>query len=149
MHMYINDWLIVARNTEKVKRDVLITLDLCRQLELKVNLVKSELTPTQDFVFLGYHYKLASGMVYPPSRRMEDLRAVIGETLSNSLSLGSSDQYSHGEQGLKLMALPTCPCPQCAIGSRLSTMFSHSQTLGVIPIPAVQVMKVLGLMASA
>ncbi len=39
IHLYIDDWLIVDRNREKVKRDVLITFDLYRQLELKVNLV--------------------------------------------------------------------------------------------------------------
>ncbi len=92
-------------------------MDLCRQLELKVNLVKSELTPTLAFVFLGYHYKLASGRVYPPSRRVEDLGAVIGEVISNSLSLGSLDQYSHGERGSRLMAVATCP-----EGSRLMAL---------------------------
>ncbi len=48
VHMYIDDWLIVARNPEKVGIDVQVALDLCRQLGLRVNLVKSELTPTQE-----------------------------------------------------------------------------------------------------
>ncbi len=61
VHMYIDDWLIVARSPGKVEIDVQVALDLCRQLALRVNLVKSELTPTQDFVFLGYHYQLSSG----------------------------------------------------------------------------------------
>ncbi len=52
-------------------------MDLCRQLALKINLVK------QDFVFLGYHYDLASGMVRPLLRRVADIRAVIDEVLSN------------------------------------------------------------------
>ncbi len=51
IHMYIDDWLIVARTPEKVEIDVQVALVLCRQLELRVNLVKSELTPTQDFVW--------------------------------------------------------------------------------------------------
>ncbi len=92
IHMYIDDWLIVARSPEKVKIDVQVTLDLCRQLALKVNLVKSELIPAQDFVFLGYHYDLASGMVRPPLRRVEDIRAVIDEVLSSHpVVLGTSD----------------------------------------------------------
>ncbi len=62
---------------------VLFTCQLCRQLELKIYLVMSELTPTHEFVFLVYHYKLACGMVCPLGRRVEDLRAVIGETWSH------------------------------------------------------------------
>ncbi len=46
-----------------------------------------------------------------------------------------------------LLVLPTCP-PKSVLGSRLLTVSGHSQTLGVISIPAVQEMKALGLMAS-
>ncbi len=102
----------MARNTDKVKSDVLITLELCRQLELKVYLVKSEFTPTHEFVFLVYHYKLACGMVCPPSRRVEDLRAVIGETLSYSLSLGHQTSTARGSRaGVWLCQPATAPNP--------------------------------------
>ena len=40
-------------------------LDLCKDLGLLVNLDKSELTPSQDFVFIGARFNLVKALVFP------------------------------------------------------------------------------------
>ena len=53
IHMYLDDWLLRAKSQVLLQRNLNVTLDLCEQLGLEVNVAKSELIPTQKFTFLG------------------------------------------------------------------------------------------------
>ena len=79
IHMYLDDWLLRAKSQALLQRNLNVTLDLCEQLGLEVNVAKSELIPTQKFTFLGYRYNTNSGMVYPPQARVEDLITLVSQ----------------------------------------------------------------------
>ena len=79
IHMYLDDWLLRAKSQALLQRNLNVTLDLCEQLGLEVNVAKSELIPTQKFTFLGYRYNTNSGMVYPPQTRVEDLITLVSQ----------------------------------------------------------------------
>ena len=57
MHMYLDDWLIRAQSPELVRSQLEWVLDLCSRLGLRVNFLKSDLVPSQDFTFIGYQVR--------------------------------------------------------------------------------------------
>jgi hypothetical protein len=73
IHMYIDDWLLRGYSRDHLVEQVPALLDLMRRLGLRINLKKSVLTPTQNLVFLGYRYNLATGMVYPTQEAVDKL----------------------------------------------------------------------------
>ncbi|XP_068201955.1 uncharacterized protein [Palaemon carinicauda] len=51
--MYLDDWLIRARSQEKCLEDLQVKMSMTQQLGLVVNLAKSQLTPSQNIIYLG------------------------------------------------------------------------------------------------
>lgn len=54
MHMYIDNILLFARTKERARNHTAMTLDLLEALGFLVNYPKSQLTPSQTIVFLGF-----------------------------------------------------------------------------------------------
>ena len=72
-HQYLDDWLNLAWSKLQLEQERRVTLQLCVQLGCLINQEKSELTPTQDFVFIGVHFDLLSGRVKPAPDKAERL----------------------------------------------------------------------------
>lgn len=69
LFQYLDDWLVVAASPRAVNSRIQQLLDLCLELGLLVNFTKSDLVPSQEFVFLGYQYDLQRFLVHPTPER--------------------------------------------------------------------------------
>ena len=82
MHTYIDDWLIRGQSSEVVHSHCEWVLRLCSRLGLRVNFLKSDLVPAQDFIFLGYRFQTQLNRVYPTSKRLDSLVPLLASFLT-------------------------------------------------------------------
>ena len=77
LHQYLDDWVLrhQCKVTLAQHRDKLLTL--CQRLGLVINPKKSELTPQQDFVFVGYRYQTKLGIVLPSQERIDKICLLV------------------------------------------------------------------------
>ena len=157
IHMYLDDWLLRAKSQALLQRNLNVTLDLCEQLGLEVNVAKSELIPTQKFTFLGYRYNTNSGMVYPPQTRVEDLITLVSQVqkqrptvrkMMSLLGLMSSAEKVIPWGRLHMRELPGRPawsmapgritgkpdCPDTTFQSRLTWWKEDSNLVAALPL---------------
>ena len=73
IHQYIDDWLIGAQSPEESAHNTKVVVNLTESLGWIINQVKSELTPTPVFSFVGYEYHLNSALVKPTQERWQKL----------------------------------------------------------------------------
>ena len=71
MHIYLNDWLLRSQSRRILTKQTLWIQKMCRYLGLQINMAKSELNPSQDFVFLGYRFQTLSHRVLPSHKRVQ------------------------------------------------------------------------------
>ena len=71
MHVYLDDWLVRADSKEQCYSDSNKLVALVQKLGWQVNFEKSELEPTQTLDFLGYHFDLVQGLVFPTLKKRE------------------------------------------------------------------------------
>jgi hypothetical protein len=83
IHTYINDWLLKAHTQKSLSANLEIVLKTLTDLGWIINFQKSELTPSQKFVYLGMFFDLEIGYVYPSQERVETLISVI-QSVCNS-----------------------------------------------------------------
>ena len=57
IHAYLDDWLIRADSPDQARLHTNLVVNLLQYFGWKVNFKKSHLEPTQDFVFLGMHFR--------------------------------------------------------------------------------------------
>ena len=69
LHQYLDDWLIRAPSKQTCTDQTQKLLKLVKDLGFIVNLKKSDLTPSQRFDFLGYHFLLDLALVKPTQDR--------------------------------------------------------------------------------
>ena len=62
---YLDDWLIYSTSKDQCLRDTGQVLQLCHTMDLLIHEKKSDLIPTQKFIFLGYQFDLTSFKVTP------------------------------------------------------------------------------------
>ena len=72
LHQYLDDWLIRSQSQEEAQ-----VVDLTQSLGWIINQEKSELKPTQMFLFMGYEYHLDSAFVKPTQERWLKLQDLI------------------------------------------------------------------------
>ncbi len=77
LHQYLDDWLIRAKSQELSRIHTGRVQELAMALGFKLNLDKSELTPTQEIIFLGYNFWLKRGLVAPSEARWEKIKETI------------------------------------------------------------------------
>ncbi len=70
-HRYLDDLLIRATSPDLCHRWTSLTLSTLRHLGLGVNLDKSELSPSQDFVYVGVRFRTDVGLSCPPEPRIQ------------------------------------------------------------------------------
>ena len=77
IHQYLDDWLIRSQSKQVLLNQTEWLLALCKTLGLRINLEKSELTPTRDFIFVGYQYRTQINRVYPTQKRIEQIQQKV------------------------------------------------------------------------
>ena len=68
IHCYLDDSLLKEFNQDILNSHTQTTINLLLQLGFLVSWKKSELSPSQDFLFLGEHYRTDLGLVSPLQR---------------------------------------------------------------------------------
>ena len=77
LHAYLDDILLVGNSPEETLRALRLTMEVFTQAGFTINLKKSDLTPSQDLVYIGGRFRTDLGMVFLPQDRLEALvRAV-------------------------------------------------------------------------
>ena len=74
IHQYLDDWLLRAPSQKQAVQQTKDLLLLVQQLGFIVNHKKSELIPSQNFDFVGYHYSLDTALVRPTQDRWTKLQ---------------------------------------------------------------------------
>ena len=77
IHVYLDDWLVLASQKDLCASHVLRVLEQARSLGFRENEMKSELTPSQSFVFLGMRFDTVNMLVFPPEERIAKLLETI------------------------------------------------------------------------
>ena len=70
LHQYLDDWLVRAQSQKEAQVNTQTVVDLTQSLGWIINKEKSELKPTQVFLFVGYEYQLDSALVNPTQERL-------------------------------------------------------------------------------
>ena len=72
LHIYLNDWLIRADTPEQAKLHAQTTIRVLQFLDWIINYEKSDLTPSQDFQFIGMQFNTRQFTVAPlPKMRLK------------------------------------------------------------------------------
>ena len=66
VHIYFDDSLMLHMVRESLRRDTRMVLKLLLKVGFIPSREKSEVSPSQDFVFLGYRFNTVLGIVLPP-----------------------------------------------------------------------------------
>jgi len=72
-HRFLDDLLIRAPDLTTLHGAAVTTLRTLLNLGFMINLPKSMLTPSQDFVYIGVRFHTAQGLMYPPEDRIEKI----------------------------------------------------------------------------
>jgi hypothetical protein len=73
-NLYLDDWLVRSLQKEEIFRVRDTTLSLAVRLGCVINWEKSDLIPTQRFVFVGMYWDLVEGVVMPAEEKLERLQ---------------------------------------------------------------------------
>ena len=77
LHQYLDDWLIRSQSQEEAQVNAQAVVHLTQSLGWIINQEKSELKPSQVFLFVGYEYHLDSALVRPTQERRLKLQDLI------------------------------------------------------------------------
>ena len=103
---YLDDWLIQAESEELCAQHTQRVLLLCAELGLVVNHQKSELTPSRQFLFLGYMFDMIKYQCSPPQKRMDKFMVIIQHILRGQGALARQWQVLLGLLASSEKAVP-------------------------------------------
>lgn len=82
MRAYLDDWLVHSQKQETCLQNTSIVLQRAQQLGFYVNIEKSDLVPSQDFIYLGMKFDTVAYVVKPAPARIEKLLATLSRLLN-------------------------------------------------------------------
>ena len=74
IHQYLDDWLLQSPTKDQCLKDSEKLVKLVQELGWLINFQKLELVPTQKLDFLGYHFDLQRGLVFPTQKKLDRLK---------------------------------------------------------------------------
>ena len=77
IHSYLDDSLVKELNPDILLSHTQTVIDLLLELGFLISWKKSEVIPSQDFVFLGEHFRTDLGLVFPSEEKFLALRQFI------------------------------------------------------------------------
>ena len=96
---YLEDWLVLNQIRKLLWKNRLIVLSLLFRLGFIINKEKSNLLPSQDLTYIGGHFLLAEGLVFPTLERVQGLRG-ISSTSSSGLQHSTRLSSSSGKDSI-------------------------------------------------
>ena len=94
IHSYLDDSLVKELNPDILLSRTQSVIDLLLELGFLISWKKSEIIPSQDFVFLGEHFRTDLGLVFPPEEKFLALRQFILTFLAKTSVTARSSQLS-------------------------------------------------------
>ena len=132
VHAYLDDFLVKAWTYEEVSLHTTCVRDTLLSLGILITWEKSDLTPSQDFIFLGEHFLTLKGIVQPPRGEVQfpvsenicfsDQRSTSFSTISTIVWVSELNSGSHPigttphqtpsvvSQGILGSSVPTLGC---------------------------------------
>ena len=83
LHVYLDDWLICTESPEQAQLHSEMTIMLLQRLGWVINLGKSDLTPSQDFQFLGMQFNTRQFTVAPLPKMHLKVQSVHQHRMTN------------------------------------------------------------------
>jgi hypothetical protein len=77
LHRFIDDLLIKALSQEQLLQWAIVVIKLLVALGYHINLPKSMLDPTQDYIYIGVRFLTAQGLMKPPDDRISKILECI------------------------------------------------------------------------
>ena len=74
IYQYLDDWLLRSPTKEQCLKDSENLVKFVQEQGWLINFQKSELVPTQKLDFLGYHFDLQRGLVFPTQKKLDRLK---------------------------------------------------------------------------
>ena len=84
LHIYLDDWLLRLLDPQQLQLDTTFMLELCAFLGLTVNILKLNLTPSQEFIFLGIYFQMVRYTCHPSLDRLKRLLKLLHLTRKSS-----------------------------------------------------------------
>ena len=124
-HSYLDDSLLKEFDSEILSRHTFLFIRLLLDLGFLISWKKSQILPSQDFLFLGEHYRTDLGLIFPP-------RGKIPVTLSEN-SYFQQQSFSHGSTILSTTGLSefSSRCGSSRSPSHSTSPVLSSGTLGL------------------
>ena len=72
-HSYLDDSLLKEFDSEILSRHTFLFIRLLLDLGFLISWKKSQILPSQDFLFLGEHYRTDLGLIFPPEEKFQSL----------------------------------------------------------------------------
>ena len=82
LRVYLDDWLLLAPSQDQCASQCRQVLELCSSLGFVLNREKSDLTPSQRFVYLGMAFDTVAWAVSPAPNRLSRLQLMLSSLLS-------------------------------------------------------------------
>ena len=77
VHHYLDDWLLRANTRHQCQLQTKELIYVVQELSFVINFGISELEPTQKIDFLGYHFDLIQGKVFPTEKKLKILGKAV------------------------------------------------------------------------
>ena len=77
IHQYLDDWLLRANTRHQCQLQTKELIHVVQELSFVINFENSELEPTQKINFLGYHFDLVQGKVFPTKKKLKILEKSV------------------------------------------------------------------------
>ena len=77
MASYMDDWLILARSKDSCLQALRVVQSQATDMGFRINLAKSDLIPSRQFVYLGLSFNTLSATVQPTQVRLQALQASL------------------------------------------------------------------------
>lgn len=84
--MYLDDWLILGSSKHQCLTHTESILSMCQRLGFSPNREKCDLTPSQNFSYLGMSFDTASWRVRPAPHRLERISSLLQALHSQSFA---------------------------------------------------------------
>jgi len=104
IHVYLDDLLIAGQSPQQVHLAIRLVLATLTHAGYVINTKKSDLSPTQDLVYIGGRFRTDLGRVFLP----EDRRQLLCKVVRSFMRVG---QYLPARQWLQLLGLMAAAIP--------------------------------------
>jgi hypothetical protein len=130
IHSYLDDSLLKNMSQFLLRDCTHFVIGLLLKLGFLISWKKSELVPSQDFIFLGDHYQTDLGLVFPPEEKIVTLQFLVNKFFQvssvTSSSIFTADRFSDFSDGCYSSGpstyMPNSVVPEGVLASSYSNM---------------------------